>query len=648
MHLDDNVRVILDAAFDAFVELDSKARITNWNPGAEGIFGLSHQEALGHSFHIVVPQRFHGVFEQGLSDFLKTGDHPKLNKRIEARVLHRDGREFPVELIVSSERFSETYRFAVFINDLTKKEQIEKALQNSEERSWSVLDHMEDGYTEVDLRGKYLVVNDAYCRMFNRSKDEVMGVSYKEFFNSELGAKIRELYQNVYKTGQPGKAFEFEPKPGLSVEQSVSLKRNARGEPVGFVTIVRDCTARHHYLQELAVAKEAAEAANKAKSEFLANMSHEIRTPMNGILGMAELALLTELTSEQREFLSIVKSSADSPLVILNDILDYSKIEAGKIILDPTSFNLPELIRDIMKSLASSAHQKGLEWAFRVEPDVPMDLIADSTRLRQVLVNLLANGIKFTQRGQVILTVSLDRDLGSSVKLHFKVHDTVIGIPAETQRRLFRPFEQADSSTTRKYGGSGLGLAISKRIIQLMGGEIWVESVPAAGSTFHFTVEVAVTRRRLEKQANTAHEDGGSNTEASHRPARILVAEDNLVNQKVVLRILEGMGHQVTLAATGTDALAEWHRGHFDLIFMDVQMPGIDGIEAARCIREQEKATGSHIPIIALTAHAMAGDWERCIEIGMDDYVTKPVSRNALCQKIAQYARTPTENGVLA
>jgi two-component system sensor histidine kinase/response regulator len=675
-------------------------------------------------------------------------------------------------------------RLTVFISDLTQRKRMEIALLDSEERSRTILDHIEDGYTEVDLRGNYLVVNDAYCRMFNRSKEEVLGVSYKQFFNPELGAKIRELYQNVYKTGQPVKAFEFEPKPGLFVEQSVSLKRNAKGEPVGFVTIVRDCTKQHRYRQELAKAKEAAEAASKAKSEFLANMSHEIRTPMNGILGMTALALSTDLTAEQREFLSIIRSSADSLLVILNDILDYSKIEAGKITLDPIPFNLSELIGDGIKSLASSAHKKGLELAFQINADVPLDLIADSVRLRQVMLNLLANAVKFTERGEVIVNVGLDGESASGVKLHFTVRDTGIGIPTEIQARLFQPFEQADSSTTRKYGGSGLGLAISKRITQLMGGEIWVEGAPDAGSIFHFTVQavrstklpteppsvslqglhglevlivddnatnrrilmevlrcwnmrpqeaesgsaaiaklaeasrsgrpfslilldeqmpgmsglqviehiransellegaimmltsveqsfsaahyrqmgvegylikpikpsdlLAMISRTLGKQVNVRHEDSQSVKQPGHRSARILVADDDLVNQKVALIVLEKMGHQVTLACNGAEALAKWRLGTFDLIFMDVQMPEIDGIEATRCIREKEKATGSHIPIIALTAHAMTGDCERFIEIGMDDCLTKPISRKDFYQKIAQYAGTQPRNIGLA
>ena len=770
--VDRQLRAILEVAGDAFVEVDSEGQVTDWNSQARTIFGYSFAEIQGRSFQLLVP-----------ADLLRTGEDSRLNQRLQATALHRDGREFPVELLASRVPCGESYRLAVLIRDLTALRQTENALRESEERGRTLLDSMGDGYSEVDLRGTFLVVNDAYCRMFDRSRDEVLGASYKHFFKDEHGQRIRELYQNVYKTGLPVKAFEHEARPGLFVEQSVALKKNAQGDPVGFVSVVRDCTARKRYEQELARAKEIAEAASRAKSEFVANMSHEIRTPMNGILGMTELALSTSLTEEQREFLSMVKSSADALLVIINDILDYSKIEAGKIILDNVTFDLSEVVGDAMKSVATIAHKQGLEMAFHLEPGVPAYLIGDPVRLGQVLLNLIGNAIKFTERGEVIVNVGADQRDESSVKLHFRVRDTGIGIPFQKQNKLFEAFEQADSSTTRRYGGTGLGLAISKRITELMGGKIWIESAPGQGSTFHFTaaltpattsaqdaqslsmqsllgvraliVDDNLTNRRillevlrrwqmrpedadsgpsglskldqasrsgqpfqlilldeempgmsglqvieriranpdlrgacivmltsLEQTLSTAQYRAigvdsylikpvkpsellrmirrtlGKQTEAVKPPVietqpiqqslRILVAEDNMVNQKLAIASLEKMGHQVVLAATGAEALAKWRQGKFDLILMDVQMPGMDGLEVARRIRQEERTLGTHIPVIAMTARSMGGDRERCIEVGMDDYVSKPVSSKDLYQKIGRYTKPATGNSVLA
>ena len=533
------------------------------------------------------------------------------------------------------------------------------AQRDIEIRFAELFETLQEGVYFCDHQGTLLDVNPAMVRLLGYSRREEL-----------VGSNIGKHYFDVPLDPFPERK---QTDHSASLTREITLRRkdgtpiicidnsNAVGDAFGRMirhqgTLV-DITVRKRSEEELQKAKEAAEAANSAKSAFLAHMSHEIRTPMNAVIGMTELALDTDLTLEQREYLTMVRESGKSLLRLINDILDFSKIEAGKLELDSTNFSLRHGINDMVKILGVRARQKGLELSIHIPPEVPDSLQGDPGRLRQVLSNLVDNAIKFTERGAVSLKIENVSQSEDNVCLHFSVEDSGIGIPREKQQLIFEAFAQADNSTTRKFGGTGLGLSISSRLVRLMSGTIWVESDANRGSAFHFTARFGLQKQ----QAKGAYLQGAGSESAllsSQQPdregrqeLRILLVEDNTINQILAQRLVHKRGDQIVVTSNGREALAALERERFDLILMDVQMPEMSGIEVTAAIRRKEKETGGHIPIIATTASAMKEDKERCLEAGMDAYISKPIEREVLFETIGALtgcskAAKPDEAGI--
>ena len=534
----------------------------------------------------------------------------------------------------------------------------ENSLDNAEDRVTYNIDHAYQGQEAIDMVQTAAQEDDPYALVFMdvRMPPGIDGVqtiqriwdkyphiemvictaysdyTWDQILNS-LGSTDKLLFMK-----KPFDATALK-QTALTLTTKWQLKQESIKYTENLEKEVKERTKQlNELVAELKKMKNKAERASAAKSEFLANMSHEIRTPMNGVIGMNNLLQETELTEKQHELSDMIHQSAESLLRIINDILDFSKIEAGKMQMEQIPFNLHDTVKSATEIIGFSAKEKDLTLNVELDDHLPETLVGDPTRIRQVLLNFGSNAVKFTSSGSVTYNIDLVRQNGSDMVVKFSVTDTGIGIPEKKQQQLFNAFSQADSSTTRKYGGTGLGLAICQKLANLMDGDIGGESTVDEGSTFWFTAHLKNSDQKIDSSEKKQPIDQDFTKRVRAEQLTVLVAEDDQINQQVARRLLEKEGFEVVIVENGLETLEEIKQNSYDLLLMDVNMPEMDGLEATAKIRELEQGSGDHLPIIALTAGAMDGDRELCLEAGMDDYISKPIQKNALEKNLQRWA----------
>jgi PAS domain S-box-containing protein len=549
----------------------------------------------------------------------------------------RDGREVPVDIRINYFEHAGRAYHLTLVRDMSEQRRAE-TLADRVREFVTLAENMPDNIARYGLDGRAIYVNRQLEATLGQPRERLLGTRAIEL--NPPGVSIFDEYDagvlRAVHTGEPQTVdLAFQTPDGMQYHQiRMIAERDETGAITGAIALGRDLTERHRHLEqieqarrdaerhadELAKARDVALEATRIKSEFLANMSHEIRTPMNGVLGLADLLLAGELTESSRELAEGIHRSGVALLTIINDILDFSKLEAGRMTLEEVPFDVHALCRDVVGLVAPRAEQQGLIMRAEVQSDLPACWVGDGGRIRQVLLNLLGNAIKFTTHGEVVLVARTVP--GAVPELVFEVRDTGIGIPPERLDAVFESFTQADGSITRRFGGTGLGLSISRQLVELMHGRVGVTSEVGKGSTFtcHLPLPIA---------SNDAQVKAGASLESAQSLAplgmNVLLVEDNTINQLVAKRLLRGWGCEVTIANDGREGLAQLEKGGFDVVLMHVQKPVMDGLTANTHWRQTEQQRGGHVPVVALTAHAMESDRAKCLELGMDDYVSKPL-----------------------
>ncbi|MDK9716425.1 MAG: ATP-binding protein [Trichlorobacter sp.] len=527
--------------------------------------------------------------------------------------------------------------------DITERKQIEQKLETDRNYLKVLFEYGGSGHLIVSSERIIVQVNQQFCEMLGYTEQELLGQSVRMLHIDEQHYLD---WAPRFIQARNGVTHLRAEHPSLRKDGSIiwcvftGVRLTLPDGDQGVVWSVIDISDRKQVEVELLQAKEAAEAANRAKSEFLANMSHEIRTPMNGVIGMAHLLGATELSREQEQYLANIESSANSLITLIGDILDLSRIEAGKLELEQVNFSLRKMLDELLAGQQFSISQKKLAVQVAIPDNVPDILWGDQLRTRQIVLNLLGNAIKFTEQGGITISTTLVAHRDNKALICLSVSDTGVGMSAALLERIFAPFEQADNSTTRKYGGSGLGLAICCRLVELMGGRIWAESQEGEGSTFHVELSFGVPdQSTIQQQRN----GGEADSETVSRSLAILLAEDNPISTEFIVKLLARLGHQVTAVVNGLEALEQVAQQQFDIVLMDIQMPVLGGDAAASIIRRQEQQRGGHIPIIALTAHAMDDERTRLLEQGFDAHVAKPVDVTVLLAELKRLTGTDHE-----
>ncbi|MDF2539912.1 MAG: sensor hybrid histidine kinase, partial [Herbinix sp.] len=629
-------QILSKNAREIMLFVDMEGRIIEANKAAVDAYGYTYEELC--NLNIVDIRKDWRYTKHQLNIAFQTGIS------FEATHYRKDGTSFQVEVSSQGTNLGGKLILLSLVRDITERKKAETKIFESQAKYRSLFMNMQNGYVyykllyddkHLPLDLKFVEVNEAFERLFGVKKKSIIGKTHSELFHDSKAILIDNIRKNFNKLAR-GESVHIPEYFTKDYGRWVSISIYCPKED-DIVTIVTDITNLKQTEINLILARDAAEAANKAKSEFLANMSHEIRTPINGIVGMVDLTLLTELNEEQKDNLVTAKACTNSLLKIINDILDFSKMEAGKLAIENVNFNITELVEMIVKAHSPRVAEKGLDLTYTFSSNIPQILVGDPNRIRQIINNLISNAMKFTDKGEISVMVKKVAELKNEIELRFSVTDTGIGINKEDIGRLFRSFSQVENSFTKKFGGTGLGLAISKQLVELMGGTIGIDSELGKGSTFYFQLKFKIGNQKEEKSKQITQ------IIRAKRQLSILLTEDDAINRKVIEKMLLEKGHRVVTAENGLRALSMYQQDKYDIILMDIQMPVMDGIEATQRIRELE-TEDNHTPIVALTAYALNGDRERFLSFGMDEYVPKPIHMNDLFYIIERLTDEKNEN----